>query len=126
MALHVQVSPISQSLEASKNIIEFLIMNYFQPVIAMALGQAVYNALIQLAFVHAMLVTRVPNVMLLAIVTPLVQVAQLVISHQVNVLAILDTQEPHVIPVIPITIEQVMELAQVCFYHLKLRNLFHF
>ena len=88
-------------------------MNYFQPVIAMALGQAVYNALIQLAFVHAMLVTRVPNVMLLAVVTPLVQVAQLVISHQVNVLATLDTQEQLVIPVLPTTTEQVEELVQV-------------
>ena len=71
-------------------------MNYFQPVIAMALGQAVYNALIQLASVHAMLVTRVPNVMLFAVVTPLVQVAHLVISHQVNVLAIVVIQVPHV------------------------------
>ena len=101
------------TLETSVYMIEFLQMNYFQPVIVMALVLAVCNVLIQLASVHAMLVTRVPNVMLFAVVTPLVQVAHLVISHQVNVLAILDTQEPHVILVPPITIEQVMEHVQV-------------
>ena len=62
-------------------------MNYFQPVIAMALGQAVYNALIQLAFVHAMLVTRVPNVMLLVVAIQQVQAAHHVTSLQDNVLA---------------------------------------
>ena len=44
----------------------------------------------------------------------LVQVALRVISLQVNVLAIQDTQEPHAIPVLPITTKQVMVLlAQV-------------
>ena len=51
--------------------------------------------------------------MLLVVVIPLVQVAQHVISQQVNVLAIQGTQEPHVTLVLPITTEQVVELVQV-------------
>ena len=53
----------------------------------MPLVQAVYNVLIQLANVLAMLVTKAPNVMLLVVVIILVQVAQLVMLLRVNVLA---------------------------------------
>ena len=53
----------------------------------MPLVQAVYNVLIQLANVLAMLVTKAPNVMLLVVVIILVQVAQLVMLLPVNVLA---------------------------------------
>ena len=74
---------------------------------------AVCNALIQLDNVPVMLDTKAPNVMLRVVVIPLVQVAQHVISQQVNVLAIQDTQEPLVIPVLPTTTEQVVELVQV-------------
>ena len=79
----------------------------------MQLVQAVYSVLIHLVSVPAMLDTKAPNVMLLVVVIPLVQVAQHVISQQVNVLAIQGTQEPHVTLVLPITIEQVVELVQV-------------
>ena len=79
----------------------------------MQLVQAVYSVLIHLVSVPAMLDTKAPNVMLLVVVIPLVQVAQHVISQQVNVLAIQDTQEPLVMPVLPTTTEQVVELVQV-------------
>ena len=79
----------------------------------MQLVQAVYSVLIHLVSVPAMLDTKAPNVMLLVVVIPLVQVAQHVISQQVNVLAILDTLEPLVTPVLQITTEQVAELVQV-------------
>ena len=79
----------------------------------MQLVQAVYSVLIHLVSVPAMLDTKAPNVMLLVVVILLVQVAQHVISQQVNVLAILDTLEPLVTPVLQITTEQVAELVQV-------------
>ena len=79
----------------------------------MQLVQAVYSVLIHLVNVPVMLDTKAPNVMLLVVVIPLVQVAQHVISQQVNVLAILDTLEPLVTPVLQITTEQVAELVQV-------------
>ena len=73
----------------------------------------VCNVLILLDNAPAMLVTRVQNVILLVVVTLLVQAALYVISQQVNVPAILETQEPHVIPVTPTTTEQVLDFAQV-------------
>ena len=85
----------------------------FQPVAVMLLVPAVCNALIQLDNVPVMLAIKEPNVILLVVVIPLVQVAQHVISQQVNVLAILDTLEPLVTPVLQITTEQVAELVQV-------------
>ena len=60
-----------------------------------------------------MLGTKGQNVILLVVVTLLVQAALYVISQQVNVPAILETQEPHVIPVTPTTTEQVLDFAQV-------------
>ena len=74
---------------------------------------AVCSVLIHLVNVPVMLATKAPNVMLLVVVIPLVQVVQHVISQQVNVLAIQDTQELHVTPVLPTTTEQVVELVQV-------------
>ena len=50
---------------------------------------------------------------LLVVVTLLVQATLYVISQQVNVPAMLETQEPHVIPVTPTTTEQVLDFAQV-------------
>ena len=79
----------------------------------MQLVQAVKNVQIPLVSVLVMLVTRVPNVILLVVVIQLVQAALHVIRLQVNVLAILVTQEPHVTPVTPTTIKQVMELVKV-------------
>ena len=79
----------------------------------MQLVQAVKNVQIPLVSVLVMLVTRVPNVILLVVVKLLVQAALHVISLQVNVLVILDTQEPHATLVTLTTIEQVMEHAQV-------------
>ena len=76
----------------------------------MQLDQAVCSVLILLANVPATLVIRALSVMLLVVVIPLVQVVLHVISLQVNVLAIQDTQEPHAIPVLPITTKQVMVL----------------
>ena len=76
-------------------------------------AQVVCNVLIHLVNVPAMLATKEQNVMLLVVVTLLVQVVQHVMLPQVNVLAIQDTQEPLVIPVLPITTEQVAELVQV-------------
>ena len=71
------------------------------------------NVLILPDSAPAMLVTRVRNVILVVDVIPLVQAAQHVISLQVNVLVILDTQEPHATLVTLTTIELVMEHAQV-------------
>ena len=71
------------------------------------------NVLILPDSAPAMLVTRVQNVILLVVVTLLVQAAIHVNSLQVNVHAILDTQEPHVTLVTPNTTNQVMELVQV-------------
>ena len=73
-------------------------------------AQVVCNVLIHLVNVPAMLATKEQNVMLLVVVTLLVQVVQHVMLPQVNVLAIQDTQEPHAIPVLPITTKQVMVL----------------
>ena len=79
----------------------------------MALVRVVCNAQIQLVNVPAILDTKELNVMLLAVVIALVQVAQHVILLQVNVLVIPDTQEPHVILVPPTTTEPVVEPVQV-------------
>ena len=57
--------------------------------------------------------TKERNVMLLVVAIQQVQVAQHVMLLLGNALAILDTQEPHVIPVPPTTTEQVEELVQV-------------
>ena len=86
---------------------------YFQPVDVMLLDQVVYNVRTQLVHVPAMADTRIPNVIQHVAVIPLVQAAQHVISLQVNVLVILDTQEPHATLVTLTTIELVMEHAQV-------------
>ena len=85
----------------------------FQPVVVIALVQAVYNVLIQLANVLAMLVTKAPNVMQLVVAILLVQAVHHVMLLLANVLARLVTQVSHAIPVQQITIEQVMELAKV-------------
>ena len=52
--------------------------------------------LIQVVNVPAKMATKAPNVMLLVVVIPLVQVAQHVIRQRVNVLAIVVIQVPHV------------------------------
>ena len=83
------------------------------------LVQVVCNVRLQPEHVLVTLVTRVPNVMLLVVVKQLVQAALHVISLQVNVLVILDTQEPHATLVTPTTIELVMEHAQVSTILLK-------
>ena len=75
----------------------------------MALVRVVCNAQIQLVNVPAILDTKELNVMLLADVIQLVQVARHVILLQVNALVILDTLEPHVTLVPPTTIEPVVE-----------------
>ena len=82
----------------------------------MAPVRAVCSVQIHLVNVPAMLAIREPNVMLLVDVILLVQVAQHVMLLQVNVLVILDTQEPHVILVQPTTLEPVMEPVQVCLF----------
>ena len=79
----------------------------------MALVRVVCNAQIQLVNVPAILDTKELNVMLLAVVIQLVQVARHVILLQVNVLVIPDTQEPHVILVPLTTTEPVVEPVQV-------------
>ena len=61
-------------------------------------AQVVCNVLIHLVNVPAMLATKVPNVMLLVVVHHLVLVEQHVMRPQVNVLAIVVTQVPHVLP----------------------------
>ena len=63
----------------------------------MPLVQAVYNVLIHLVNVPAMLAIREPNVMLLVVVILLVQVVQHVMRQQVNVLVIVVIQVPLVI-----------------------------
>ena len=79
-------------------------------------AQVVCNVLIHLVNVPAMLVTKVPSVMLLVVAIPLDQVVQHVMHQQVNVLVILAIQVPHAILAIQITIEQVAELVQVSIY----------
>ena len=64
----------------------------------MPLVQVVYNVLTHLVNVPAMLATKVPNVMLLVVVHHLVLVEQHVMRPQANVLAIVVTQVPHVLP----------------------------
>ena len=77
----------------------------------MPLVQTIYsNVLILLVFVLAMKVIKGPSVMLLVVAIPLVQAALHVTNQQVNVLAILDTLESHVILVMLITTKQVMVL----------------
>ena len=84
----------------------------------MSLDRVVYNVLIRLVNVLAMLVTKAPNVMLLVVVILLVQAVRHVISQLDNVLVKLAIQVSLAILVQPTIIEQVMELAQVRFYHL--------
>ena len=79
----------------------------------MPLVQAVYNVQTQPVRAPAILDIRVQNVTLHVVVIQLDQAAQSAIRLQVNVLAILDTQEPHATLVTLTIIEQVMELAQV-------------
>ena len=79
----------------------------------MALVRVVCNVQIQLVNVPVILDTKELNVMLLAVVIQLVQVARHVILLQVNALVILDTLEPHVTLVPPTTIEPVVEPVQV-------------
>ena len=62
----------------------------------MSLVQAVCSVLIQVVNVPAKMATKAPNVMLLVVVIPLVQVAQHVMRQRVNVLAIVVIQVPHV------------------------------
>ena len=90
-----------------------LLICYFQHVVVMVLVQVVCSVLIQPGNVLAILVTKAPNVMLLAVVIPLVQAVQHAMLLLANVLARLGTQVSHAIPVQQITIEQVMELAKV-------------
>ena len=85
----------------------------FQPATVMQLVQVVCNVQTITVSVLVMLGTKGQNVILLVVVTLLVQAALYVISQQVNVPAILETQEPHVIPVTPTTTEQVLDFAQV-------------
>ena len=93
-----------------------MIIFVLQPVVVTQLVQAVYNVLIHLVNVPAMLVTKVPSVMLLVVAIPLDQVVQHVMHQQVNVVVILAIQVPHAILAIQITIEQVAELVQVSIY----------
>ena len=86
-----------------------------QHVIVIPLVQVVYNVLIQQDNAPAMLVTRVPIVMLLVVVMALDQVVHLVMLQQVNVLAILDIPVPPVVPVLPITIKMAV-LAKVSLF----------
>ena len=79
----------------------------------MPLVQAVYNVQTQLVHAPAILDIRVQNVTLHVVVIQLDQAAQSAFRLRVNVLAILDTQEPHATLVTLTIIEQVMELAQV-------------
>ena len=85
----------------------------FQPATVMQLVQVVCNVQTITVSVLVMLGTKGQNVILLVVVTLLVQAALYVISQQVNVPAILETQEPHVISVTPTTTEQVLDFAQV-------------
>ena len=79
----------------------------------MPLVQVVYNVLIHLVNVPAMLAIKALNVMLLVVVTPLAQVVQHVMHQQVNVLAKLAILVLHAILAPPTIIEPVMELVQV-------------
>ena len=92
---------------------------FFQPVAVMPLVQAVCNVLIQLVFVHAMLVIKGHNAMLLVVVILLGQAVRHVISQLGNVLVKLVIQVSHVVPVQLTIIEQMMEHAQVRFISSK-------
>ena len=88
----------------------------FQLVVVMPPVQAVYNVPIQVANVLVRLAIKVSLVTLLVDVIQQGQVVQHVMRQLVSVLVIQVIQEPHVIPVPPITTEKVMELVQVCTY----------
>ena len=94
----------------------------------MALVQAVCNVLIQPGNVPATLVIKEPNVMLLVVVIQQVQVAQHVMLLLVNALAILDTQEPHVIPVRQIITKQVVvlpvQVSDITYQQKQTKNIF--
>ena len=79
----------------------------------MLLVPAICNALIQLVNVPAMLASKARHAIQLVVAILLVQVGQLVMLPLANVLAVLVILEQHVIPVLPTTIEKVMELVQV-------------
>ena len=85
----------------------------------MALAQVVCNVLIPLVFVLAMLDIKGQIAMLLVVVILLGRAVQHVISRLDNVLVKLATQVSLAILVQQTTIEQVMELAQVRFYHIQ-------
>ena len=88
-------------------------ITYLQHVVAMVLVQVVCSVQIQQGNVPAMLVTKVPSVMLLVVAIPLDQVVQHVMHQQVNVLAKLAILVLHAILAPPTIIEPVMELVQV-------------
>ena len=95
----------------------------FQPATVMQLVQVVCNVQTITVSVLVMLGTKGQHVILLVVVTLLVQAALYVISQQVNVPAILEIQEPHVIPVTLTTIKRAMELAQVSLSNIRnIRN----
>ena len=82
-------------------------------------GQVVCNVLIPLVFVLAMLDIKGQIAMLLVVVILLGQAVRHVISRLGNVLVKLAIQVSLAILVQQTTIEQVMELAQVRFYHIQ-------
>ena len=82
-------------------------------------GQVVCNVLILLVFVLAMLDIKGQIVMLLVVVILLGQAVRHVISRLGNVLVKLAIQVSLAILVQQTIIEQVMELAQVRFYHIQ-------
>ena len=84
-----------------------------------ALAQVVCNVLIPLVFVLAMLDIKGQIAMLLVVVILLGRAVQHVISRPDNVLVKLAIQVSLAILVQQTTIEQVMELAQVRFYHIQ-------
>ena len=84
-----------------------------------ALAQVVCNVLIPLVFVLAMLDIKGQIAMLLVVVILLGRVVLHVISRLDNVLVKLAIQVSLAILVQQTTIEQVMELAQVRFYHIQ-------
>ena len=98
-----------------KSFRNYLKCYFFQPVAAMPLVQAVCNVLIQLVFVHVMLVIKGHNAMLLVVAILLGQAVRHVISQLGNVLVKLVIQVSHVVPVQLTIIEQMMEHAQVPF-----------
>ena len=85
----------------------------------MPLDQVVCNVLIPLVFVLAMLDIKGQIAMLLVVVILLGRAVQHVISRLDNVLVKLAIQVSLAILVQQTTIEQVMELAQVRFYHIQ-------